>query len=113
MIALPPLYKLSKSSDPKLTWYAWNDEELKTLLTQHRKVDVQRYKGLGEMNADQLWDTTMNPTTRTLIRVTINDLSVAERRVSTLMGDQVLPRKTWINKNVKFSLEDNFVRAKT
>ncbi len=112
LIALPPLYKLSKMSDAKFLIYAWSDEELKTLLTKNSRVDIQRYKGLGEMNPIQLWDTTMDPNKRTLIRVMINDAALAERRVSTLMGDQVEPRKNWINHNVKFTMEDNFLKVK-
>ncbi|MEI3023761.1 MAG: hypothetical protein V8T37_02140 [Streptococcus sp.] len=68
-----------------------------------RGATLQRYKGLGEMNADQLWETTMNPETRTLIRVTIDDLARAERRVSVLMGDKAAPRRQWIEDNVKFT----------
>ena len=68
----------------------------------------QRYKGLGEMNAEQLWETTMNPDSRMLIRVTIEDGNIAEKRVSVLMGDKVDPRKEWIEQNVVFTLEDSY-----
>ena len=68
----------------------------------------QRYKGLGEMNAEQLWETTMNPDTRSLIRVNITDVALAEKRVNVLMGDKVEPRKEWINENVIFTMEDNY-----
>ena len=76
--------------------------------TKNKKCEVQRYKGLGEMNADQLADTTMNPDTRKLIRVKIDDALLAEKRVSVLMGDSVEPRKQWIEENVEFSLEDDY-----
>ncbi len=72
-----------------------------------RGATLQRYKGLGEMNADQLWETTMNPETRTLIQVTIDDAAQTEKRVSVLMGDKVPPRRKWIENNVKFTLEED------
>ncbi|WKX02198.1 DNA gyrase/topoisomerase IV subunit B [Candidatus Mycoplasma mahonii] len=108
-IAIPPLYKVSKKVNGKNEQqYAWDENELKTVLDTFKGGDIQRYKGLGEMNADQLWETTMNPDTRTMIKVSIDDMAIVERRVSTLMGDHVEPRKNWINKNVKFTLEDDF-----
>ena len=105
-IALPPLYKLSKGNQ---TQYAWSDEELNALRkTFPKNFTLQRYKGLGEMNADQLWDTTMCPETRTLIQVSIEDAVLAERRVSVLMGDKADVRRDWIEENVSFTLEDNY-----
>lgn len=110
-IALPPLYKMSKGKGKKeIVEYAWTDIELEELRQKFGKGSLlQRYKGLGEMNADQLWETTMNPETRTLIHVTIEDLARAERRVNVLMGDKVPPRRQWIEDNVKFTLEENTV----
>ncbi|TDQ41434.1 DNA topoisomerase IV subunit B [Aureibacillus halotolerans] len=107
-IALPPLYKVSKGSGKKeKVVYAWADEELKDAIKQVGKGYIlQRYKGLGEMNADQLWETTMDPETRTLIRVQIEDLAKVERRVTTLMGDKVEPRRKWIESHVDFGLEE-------
>ncbi|CAM9123656.1 DNA topoisomerase IV subunit B [Mycoplasma marinum] len=108
-IALPPLYKVSKkTSKVNIEEYAWDDETLRDLLEKYKGADIQRYKGLGEMNADQLWETTMDPKTRTLIQVTVDDAAIVERRVSTLMGDKVEPRKKWIDENVIFTMEDNF-----
>ena len=105
-IAMPPLYKLFNG---KTIHYAWSDEERNEILSKSKiKLETQRYKGLGEMNPDQLWETTMDPETRSLIKVSITDVALAEKRVSVLMGDKVEPRKEWINENVEFSLEDSY-----
>ena len=105
-IAMPPLYKLSNG---KNIYYAWDEEERQKICDKSKvKLETSRYKGLGEMNADQLWETTMNPDTRSLIKVSITDAALAEKRVSVLMGDKVEPRKEWIEENVEFSLEDNY-----
>ena len=105
-IAMPPLYKLFNG---KTIYYAWTDEERKEILDKSKvKLETQRYKGLGEMNPDQLWETTMNPETRSLVKVDINDVALAEKRVSILMGDKVEPRKEWIEENVDFTLQDNY-----
>nr|WP_307335217.1 DNA topoisomerase IV subunit B [Caldalkalibacillus uzonensis] len=108
-IALPPLYKVSKGTGRnEVVVYAWDEQELAAAVKKVGKgYTIQRYKGLGEMNADQLWETTMNPETRSLIRVTLDDAARAERRVSILMGDKVEPRRKWIESNVAFSLEDD------
>lgn len=109
-IALPPLYKLEKGQGKNVEIkYSWTDEELqKDDVKEFGKgYSLQRFKGLGEMNADQLWETTMNPNTRTLIRVKIDDAALAERRVTTLMGDKVAARRKWIDENVKFKLGED------
>ena len=105
-IARPPLYKAIIN---KKVYYAWSDEDLNQLKNEHKTISsLQRYKGLGEMNSDQLWETTMDPNTRSMIKVNIQDAALAEKRVSVLMGDKVEPRKDWIEENVEFSLEDNY-----
>ena len=104
-IAMPPLYKVSINGKDS---YVWTNEELKELTNGKTNYKLQRYKGLGEMNADQLCDTTMDPRYRSLVKVNIIDGALAEKRVSVLMGDAVEPRKNWIDENVEFTLEDAY-----
>ena len=107
-IAQPPLYLVKKGKEQS---YAWNDEERKALIKHFGQgkddsVNVQRYKGLGEMNAEQLWETTMNPNTRTLRRVTIESAAEADFVFSMLMGDEVPPRREFIESHAKFARID-------
>ena len=104
-IAMPPLYKLTLGNKEH---YLWTNEELREMTRGKSNYKIQRYKGLGEMNAHQLWETTMDPEHRSLVKVNITDVALAEKRVSVLMGDAVEPRKNWINENVVFTLEDSY-----
>ncbi|WP_020008258.1 DNA topoisomerase IV subunit B [Salinicoccus albus] len=107
-IAMPPLFQLKKKSGKKEdVRYVWTDDELQEAQKDMGKgVELQRYKGLGEMMPEQLWETTMNPDTRTLIQVGIEDEALSLKRVTTLMGDNVEMRRKWIESNVSFTLEE-------
>ena len=109
-IANPPLYKVAFSKKDEV--YVYSDDELKQVAQGRKIEDLQRYKGLGEMDANQLWETTMDPEKRSLIKVKITDVALAEKRVSILMGDKVEPRKEWIEENVDFTLEDSYEMLK-
>lgn len=105
-IAQPPLYKVERTLKGKVvSQYCWSDEELQAHLSkikEKKAAVIQRFKGLGEMNPGQLWDTTMNPETRTLLRVTVEDAAAAEKQVHVLMGSKAEPRKIWITHHVHF-----------
>ena len=105
-IAMPPLYGVMKNRE---RIYLYSDDELNELKKEMgEKVDIQRYKGLGEMDADQLWDTTMDPAKRTLIQVSIEDAALCERRISVLMGNNAEVRRKWIDDNIDFTLEEDY-----
>lgn len=105
-IALPPLYRIAKGGKE---YYLYTNEELDEKKAELKNgYTVTRYKGLGEMNATQLWDTTMNPESRTLLCVTIENAMMAEKRVTELMGDKAELRRNWIEDNVVFTLEDDY-----
>ncbi len=106
-LAQPPLYRVSKGKQSK---YLYSDDELKQTMQEWGKVEIQRYKGLGEMNADQLWETTMDPNKRSLIQLSLGDALIAQRIVSVLMGDKADLRRDWIEKHVAFTLEDDFAK---
>ncbi len=102
-IATPPLYLVKKGKDQH---YCWSDDERDRMVKELNGASIQRYKGLGEMNAEQLWDTTMNPEVRTLRRVTIDSAAEADRIFSMLMGDEVPPRRAFIEQNAKYAKID-------
>ena len=102
-VAQPPLFKLQKGSTVK---YAYNEDEMKQLSAEMPGAKVNRYKGLGEMNPDQLWETTMNPDNRVIVQIKIEDAERADEAFSILMGEQVEPRKEFIERNVKYARLD-------
>ncbi len=107
-IGLPPLYKIYKKDYEE---YVYSDQELPAAVERAgRNYGLQRYKGLGEMNAEQLWDTTLDPEKRNLIQVTIDDAAEAEKMVTTLMGDDIEARKNYINLHANFDREDDFMK---
>ena len=108
-IATPPLYSIETGHQGAKDYIATNEDlEKRRQALGNKPYKLQRFKGLGEMDADELYDTTMSPKNRRLIRVTLTDAALAEKRIHVLMGDEVAPRKEWINENVDFTLEDNF-----
>ncbi len=107
-IALPPLYKVA-TMDNKRVEYVWDESDLKAVTdTFKKKYYIQRYKGLGEMDAKQLWETTMNPETRSLLQISIEDMMVSEKEIVTLMGENVPLRRQWIEDNIDFDEVDDY-----
>ena len=104
-IAQPPLYKIKFGKTER---YLWEDQELKKYRKKYKDLVIQRYKGLGEMNDDQLWDTTMNPKNRVLLKVVIDNKDVVETTMKKLMGSDVIIRREWIEGNVDFGDEEGF-----
>ena len=106
-IAMPPLFKITRRGKKEEILYAWSNEEKDRLVAETKgPTIIQRYKGLGEMNAEQLWETTMNPETRTLVQVKIEDLGEAEAQVEVLMGSDSNRRRSWLENHVSFTLEE-------
>ena len=105
-IARPPLFKITKRGKKEEITYAWTNEELAEVTKGASNYMVQRFKGLGEMSAEQLWDTTMNPETRSLIKVGIESLDDAESQIEILMGDDASRRRNWLETHVSFTLEE-------
>ena len=106
-IARPPLFKVTKRGKKEEIIYAWTNEELAKITKGCQNYMVQRFKGLGEMSAEQLWDTTMNPETRSLIKVGIENEDEAESQVEILMGDNAERRRNWLENHVSFTLEES------
>lgn len=105
-VAMPPLYGVKEKDGMK---YLYSDDELNAYRKNaNAKLEIQRYKGLGEMDADQLWDTTMDPAKRTLIKVGIEDAALCEHKISILMGNNAQSRRKWIDDNIDFTLEEDY-----
>lgn len=109
-VAMPPLYRVQKEVNHKMIYrYAWDENDLELAKKEIPGGKVSRYKGLGEMNADQLWETTMDPKRRQLLKVTIEDALLAEQRMVTLMGNDTQERRRWIEENINFNEVDSFI----